>query len=71
MESFWDIAGGDKLKKYGEWILIDKIARTYSYSHDEVFALSWTEAMTIIAYNKESNYIEHKANEYKRATKRK
>ena len=71
MDGFWSIAGGDRLKKYGEWVLVDKIARTYSYSHDEVFALSWTEALTIIAYNRESNYVEHKTNEIKRELNKK
>jgi len=71
MDSFWELAGGDRLKKYGEWILLDKIAKMYSYSHDEAFALSWSEAMTIICYNRESAYVENKCNEIKRSISKK
>lgn len=61
----------NRLDKYGEWALIDSIAMQYSYTHDEVFALSWGEAMTIIAYNRERAYINHATdNMYKEANKK-
>ena len=55
------------MKKYGEFILVDSLAKTYNYTHDEVFNLSWREAYTMIALNREQKYIDAKAGEMKRA----
>lgn len=52
--------------KYGEFAMIDKIAKDYAYTHDEVFDLSWREVFTIIALNSERAYIEARAGKLKR-----
>ena len=54
------------MNKYGEFAMLDKIAKEYGYSHDQVFNLSWREAYTITALNAERSYIEAKAGEMKR-----
>ncbi len=51
---------GERLVKYGEFTYIDLLATTYNYTHDQVFNLSWSEAMTMLAYNKEKDYVEQK-----------
>jgi len=55
------------MKKYGEFVLIDSLAKTYNYTHDQAFDLSWREAYTMLALNREQKYIEAKAGEIKRA----
>ncbi len=49
------------MKKYGEFTLVDRIAKEYNYTHDQVFDLSWREAYTIIALGNERQYIESRA----------
>jgi len=56
---------GDSLDKYGEFVIIDTICLNYNYTHEQVFNLSWSEVMTIIALNKDKSYIDselHRAN---------
>ncbi len=57
------------MDKYGEFALIDTIASKYSYTHDQVFNLSWREAFTIIALGRERAYIEARVQELKSAQK--
>jgi hypothetical protein len=63
---FWDLAGGDRLNKYGNFAQIDAVAKQYSYTHEQVFWLSWHEVMNIISFNRESMYVELTAQEIKR-----
>ena len=49
---------GDSLEKYGEFVIIDTICLNYNYTHEQVFNLSWSEVMTIIALNKDKSYID-------------
>ena len=60
------MAAGDRFKKYGEFVIIDSLAKQYSYSHEDVFKLSWGECMNLVAYNREYSYVENKAREYSR-----
>jgi len=59
------MVSGDRLKKYGEFLMLDKIAKDYGYTHAEVFKLSWREAYTIHALNLERSYIEARTSELK------
>ncbi len=62
---------GERLIKYGEFAYIDLLAITYSYTHDQVFNLSWSEAMTMLAYNKEKDYVEQKVRQIQEAANKK
>ncbi len=62
---------GERLNKYGEFSYIDLLATTYNYTHDQVFALSWSEAMTMLAYNKEKDYVQQKVNQIQEAANKK
>ena len=66
MSAYWDMAGGERLNKYGDFAYIDQIASSYNYTHEEVFLLSWDEVLTIIVYNREKNYVEQTAQTLKR-----
>jgi len=65
------MAAGKRFDKYGEFALVDSLAKTYNYTHEQVFKLSWTEAMTMIAYNREYNYVDAKAREFSRKANKK
>ena len=54
------------MDKYGEFVIVDSLAKTYGYTHDQVFDLSWREAFTMVALNREQQYIESRAAELKR-----
>jgi len=49
---------------------VDKIAKDYGYTHEQVFNLSYREAYTIIALNREQFYIEQKTSELKRESEK-
>jgi len=65
-QSYWEMEGA-RLDKYGEFAHIDVLAKMYNYTHDQVFNLSWSEAMTMLAYNKESSFVEQKVNQIQQA----
>ena len=46
--------------------MLDSLCKTYGYSHEEVFKLSWVEAMTMVLYNREYNYVDFRATEMTR-----
>ena len=66
LDEFYNQAAGKRFEKYGEFPIIDKIAAKYSYSHDQVFNLSWREVFTMVALGREEAYVENLANEMKR-----
>jgi len=71
MDSYFNIANEGRLDKFGEFPLIDFLASTYNYTHEQVFLLSWSEALTMIAYNREKAYVNHKAQDiYREANKK-
>jgi hypothetical protein len=69
MQLYWEMAGGERLAKYGDFLFIDQIANQYNYTHQEVFLLTWDEVLTIIVLNREKSYTEHLAHSLKRAAK--
>jgi len=66
LSHYYQLVAGDRFKKYGEFMLLDRIAKDYNYTHDEVFDLSWREAYTIHALTLERNYVEGRASQMKR-----
>ena len=67
----WESVAGERFKKYGEFTLVDSLCKQYNYTHDQVFKLSWTEAMTFIAYNREYSYVDFKTRETQRKMNKK
>jgi hypothetical protein len=70
MQVFWEVAGGERLDKYADFLFIDRIAQQYNYTHEQVFLLSWDEVLTIIVLNREREYIEYTAQTLKRASEK-
>ncbi len=70
-DHFWRVVAGDRMVKYGEFVIIDRIAGNYNYKHAEVFEMSWRDVYTIMALNREQAYIEYKATELKRESEKK
>ena len=68
--TYWEMAGSERLEKFGEFAHIDSLAKTYGYSHEQVFKLSWSEVMTFIYYNKEYSYVESVAHDIKLAAEK-
>lgn len=59
------MVAGSRMDKYGEFPIVNKLAKEYAYTHDQVFNLSWREAYTILALDKEQRYIEYMATNMK------
>ena len=62
---YWNAAAGDKFDKFGNFGILNKLAKDYNYTHAEVFDLSWRLAYTIMAYDKTQNYVEYTATKNK------
>jgi hypothetical protein len=60
------LVAGDKLNKYGDFTIVNKLAKDYNYTHEDAFNLSWRVAFTILALDKEQLYIETRAAEMAR-----
>jgi hypothetical protein len=58
-------AAGDKFDKFGEFGIVNRIAKDYGYTHAEVFDLSWRLAYTIMSYDKTQSYVEFTATKNK------
>ncbi len=54
----YKLIAGDRLDKYGEFVVLDTLCLNYNYTHEQAFHLSWSEVMTIIALNKDKSYID-------------
>ena len=67
----WEMVSGKRFDKYGEFTLIDSLCKLYNYTHEQVFKLSWSEAMTMIAYNREYAYVDYVARENMRKANKK
>jgi len=65
------MAADGRLDKYGDFALIDMIARNYTYTHNQVAELSWREVMNITALSRERAYVEAKTYEIKRSSEEK
>ena len=52
------MVAGDRMDKFGEFVLIDTMCLNYNYTHEEVFNLSWSEVMFIIVLGREKASIE-------------
>lgn len=60
-----EVVSGDMMNKFGEFTVINKLARDYNYTHAEAFDLPWRVAYTILALDKTQGYIEYRAQELK------
>jgi len=46
------------LDKHGEMMLIDSLVKTYpSYTHDDIFNMEVSLAMSLVLINRESKYV--------------
>ena len=67
----WSSVSGKRFEKYGEFVALDSLCKAYGYTHEQVFKLSWVEAMTMILYNREFSYVDHKARQISRNARKK
>jgi len=59
-----DLAGGKRLEKHGDLLLIDALVKAYpAYNHDQIFELEYNFAMALILMNKEMAYTNEASND--------
>lgn len=69
LDHYYKVVAGDRLEKYGEFPLIDKLAKEYNYTHEQAYNLPWRVAYTIMALGRETSYIENEASRQKNRDK--
>ena len=65
---FQDLAAGKRLDKYGDFATLDNLVKAYSgaYNHDDFYNMEVSLVYNMILINKESHYIDARAQELQR-----
>jgi hypothetical protein len=69
MNSFFEMAGSKRLEKWGDFMLIDQLCKTYpQYTHDDIWEMEVIFVNNLILLNRESGYVNSKTQEIQRKT---
>lgn len=69
MDNFFEMAGSKRLEKWGDFILIDQLCKTYpQYTHDNIFDMELITVNNLIILNREMTYVNSKTQEIQRKT---
>ncbi len=67
MDNFFEMAGSKRLEKWGDFILIDQLCKTYpQYTHDNIFDMELITVNNLIILNREMAYVNSKTQEIQR-----
>ena len=67
MDNFFEMAGSKRLEKWGDFILIDQLCKTYpQYTHDKIFDMELITVNNLIILNREMAYVNSKTQEIQR-----
>ena len=67
MNSFFEMAGSKRLEKWGDFVLIDQLCKTYpQYTHDDIWEMEVIFVNNLILLNRESGYVNSKTQEIQR-----
>ena len=67
MDNFFEMAGSKRLEKWGDFILIDQLCKTYpQYTHDNIFDMELITVNNLIILNREMTYVNSKTQEIQR-----
>lgn len=67
MNSFYDMAGSKRLEKWGDFMFIDQLCKTYSqYTHDNIWDMELITVNNLIILNRELGYVNSKTQEIQR-----
>ena len=67
MNSFFEMAGSKRLEKWGDFMLIDQLCKTYpQYTHDDIWEMEVIFVNNLILLNRESGYVNSKTQEIQR-----
>jgi hypothetical protein len=69
MNSFFEMAGSKRLEKWGDFMLIDQLCKSYpQYTHDDIWEMEVIFVNNLILLNRESGYVNSKTQEIQRKT---
>ena len=69
MNSFFEMAGSKRLEKWGDFVLIDQLCKSYpQYTHDDIWEMEVIFVNNLILLNRESGYVNSKTQEIQRKT---
>lgn len=69
MNSFFEMAGSKRLEKWGDFMLIDQLCKSYpQYKHDDIWEMEVIFVNNLILLNRESGYVNSKTQEIQRKT---
>ena len=60
-DAIYSQAAGKTLDTFNDLILIDNFAKTYKYTHEEVFALDWEFVYSLMYVHAQQAHIDRKA----------
>tara|TARA_R110000823_G_scaffold291155_1_gene409527 strand:+ start:72 stop:374 length:303 start_codon:yes stop_codon:yes gene_type:complete len=67
MNSFFEMAGSKRLEKWGDFMLIDQLCKSYpQYTHDDIWEMEVIFVNNLILFNRESWYVNSKTQEIQR-----
>ena len=67
MNSFFEMAGSKRLEKWGDFMLIDQLCKTYpQYTHDDIWEMEVIFVNNLILLNREMGYVNSKTQEIQR-----
>lgn len=67
MNSFFDMAGSKRLEKWGDFMLIDQLCKSYpQYTHDDIWEMEVIFVNNLILFNREMGYVNSKTQEIQR-----
>ena len=69
MNSFFEMAGSKRFDKWGDFVLIDQLCKSYpQYTHDDIWEMEVIFVNNLILLNRESGYVNSKTQEIQRKT---
>ena len=67
MNGFFDMAGSKRLEKWGDFVLIDQLCKSYpQYTHDDIWEMEVIFVNNLILLNREMGYVNSKTQEIQR-----
>ena len=67
MDGFYELAGSKRLEKWGDFMFIDQLCKTYpQYTHDDIWEMELILVNNLILLNREMGYVNSKTQEIQR-----
>jgi hypothetical protein len=67
MQNYYELAGARRLEKWGDFLLIDNLCKSYpQYKHEDIWQMELILVNNLILLNREQTYLNSKSQEIQR-----